>query len=69
MTKQLAIKTLLHCFALLSLPCGPITAAEPSKPNILVILADDHGCADPVGKNDPPTLDVCKFLSQVMHQG
>ncbi len=33
-------------FALLSILCSPASAAEPGKPNILLILADDLGWAD-----------------------
>jgi hypothetical protein len=31
-------------FALLAAPCSAVTAGEPTKPNVVVILADDRDC-------------------------
>ena len=54
------MKSLLICFTLLGILCGSLVAAE-SKPNILLILADDMGYSDAGcygGEINTPNLDA-----------
>lgn len=62
------MKSLLTLLAFLAFVCGPVTAAEATRPNILFILADDLGWTGPscFGNKDVATPHLDQLAAQGM---